>query len=130
MEEQRIRIHTSRQWVGEPLLIEDGYAEVELFVFSEMAVDERGMVNNGFIFGLGEYAAVLTINREFVFVERAEVEFLKPVRIGERLEAVARRKKIRDDLAEVEVEVNSYEGIVMKGKYFCRIYPEHLLSEF
>ena len=128
--EQKVRLHTSRQWVGEPLVIEDGYVEVELFVFSEMAVDERGMVNNGFIFGLGEYAAVLTINHDFVFVEKAEVEFLKPVRIGERLEAVARRKDGRDNLIPVEVVVSDYSGEVMRGVYYCRVYREHLLDPF
>ncbi len=126
--EQKVRLHASRQWVGEPLLIKDGYSEVELFVFSEMAVDERGMVNNGFIFGLGEYAAVLAINMDFVFVERAEIEFLKPVRIGERLEAVARKVDEDNGLITVNVVVSDSSEEIMRGNYFCRLHEEHLLD--
>ncbi len=125
--EQKVRIHTSRQWVGEPLVIEEGYAEVELFTFSEMAVDERGMVNNGFIVGLGEYAAALSINEDFLFLVRADIRFSKPVPIGERLEAVARFTGKEDELLRVEVVVRDYSDEVMKGSFYFRKYDQHLL---
>ncbi len=125
--EQKVRIHTSRQWVGEPLVIEEGYAEVELFTFSEMAVDERGMVNNGFIVGLGEYAAALSINEDFLFLVRADIRFSKPVPIGERLEAVARFRGKEDELLRVEVVVRDYSDEVMKGSFYFRKYDQHLL---
>ncbi|GEM_PF-4241218 len=119
--EQKARLHASRQWVGEPVYIGDGYAEVEFFTFSEMAVEVDGTVNNGFIFGLGEFAAAIAVNIENVFIERAEVEFLKPVRIGERVEATGRVVEKKGERYIVEVEAKSFEGVVMRGRFWCRV---------
>jgi acyl-coenzyme A thioesterase PaaI-like protein len=55
-----------------------------------MAADDRGLVHGGFVFGLADHAAMLAVNDPFVVLGSAEVRFLRPVVVGERLVAEAR----------------------------------------
>ncbi len=128
--EQKVRLHSSRQWVGEPVIIEKGYAEVEFFTFSEMAVDERGMVNNNFLLAPAEYAATLAVNENFLFVEKMEIDFLLPVRIGERIRATARLTEEKDHIYKVKVEIYRFEELAARGIFYIKKYEKHLLPSF
>jgi acyl-coenzyme A thioesterase PaaI-like protein len=48
-----------------------------------MAVDDRGLVHGGFVFGLADHAAMLAVNDPNVVLGAASTRFLKPVRVGE-----------------------------------------------
>ena len=47
------------EWVGTPLALSAGHAEVSLTTHTRMAADARGLVHGGFVFGLADYAAML-----------------------------------------------------------------------
>ena len=136
--EQRTHRLTNKRLVGRPVRIEQGYAEVELLTAEEMAVDEYGLVHGGFTFGLADYAAMLAVNEPTVVLGKAEVRFLKPVKVGEKLTARAgviedkggvgdgtspRRKKV------VKAEVFNENGDkVFEGTFHCYVLERHVLE--
>ena len=127
--EQRTHRLTSKRLVGRPLKLEPGHAEVELRTTEEMAVDEYGLVHGGFTFGLADYAAMLAVNEPTVVLGKAEVKFLKPVKVGEILRAKA---EIVEDLGRkklVKAEVfNERNERVFDGTFHCYVLERHVLG--
>lgn len=127
--ERRTHRLTSERLVGKPVKIEKDYAEVILETTEEMAVDEYGLVHGGFTFGLADYAAMLAVNEPTVVLGKAEVKFLKPVRVGEKLRAKA---KIEEDLGRkklVKAEVfNERDEKVFGGTFHCYVLEKHVLE--
>ena len=62
-----------------------GRCTLEFDPTAQMRADDRGLVHGGFIFGAADYAAMLAINDPHVVLAGAEVRFMKPARVGERL---------------------------------------------
>jgi acyl-coenzyme A thioesterase PaaI-like protein len=117
-----------RRLVGEPLEIGEGNAGVALVALPEMAADHRGLVHGGFVFGLADYAAMLAVNDPHVVLGGAETRFLKPVRVGERLLALARVEETDGRKAKVRVEVLrdvNIDDIVMTGTFSCFTLDRH-----
>ena len=113
---------------GEPIEIGEGSAVVVLVTLPEMAADERGLVHGGFVFGLADYAAMLAVNHANVVLGSAEVRFLKPVSVGERLVAEAGVEENDGRRARVRVEVRRGEETVMAGAFLCFTLESHVLD--
>lgn len=94
----------------------------------EMAADERGLVHGGFVFGLADYAAMLAVNHPNVVLGSAEVRFLKPVTVGERLVAHATVEETDGRKSRVLVEVRRGEEAVMSGSFRCFTLERHVLG--
>jgi len=125
---QRTHRLASERLVGRPLRIEPGRAEVELLTTGEMAVDEYGLVHGGFTFGLADYAAMLAVNEPTVVLGKAEVKFLKPVKVGDRLVA---RAEVVEDLGRKKVAgVGVFRGKekVFEGTFHCYVLEKHVLG--
>jgi acyl-coenzyme A thioesterase PaaI-like protein len=104
----RTHLAIDRRLCGEPLNAPQavaGTARVALTTLPEMAVDAAGLVHGGFVFGLADHAAMLAVNDPFVVLGSAAVRFLRPVRVGERLVADARREDAQGRKSRVLVEV-------------------------
>ena len=114
--------------VGVPLEIEEGAASVALVTLAEMAVDERGLVHGGFVFGLADYAAMLAVNHPHVVLGSADVRFLKPVTVGDRLVARAVVDETDGRKSRVRVEVMRGEEAVMSGSFLCFTLERHVLD--
>jgi uncharacterized protein (TIGR00369 family) len=127
--EQRTHNLTSKNLVGEPIKIEEGYAKVKLKTSEEMIVDKYKLVHGGFTFGLADYAAMLAINEPTVVLGKAEVKFTKPVKLGDEITAKA---KVREDLGKkkvVFVEVfNQEDEKVFEGTFYCYVLDKHVLE--
>ena len=127
----RIKTHkmTSERLVGKVLVVNEGFAEVQLRTLEEMAVDEYGLVHGGFTFGLADYAAMLAVNEPTVVLGKAEVKFLKPVKVGEILTAKAgiAENLGRKKLVKVEVFNESGEK-VFEGTFHCYVLDRHVLE--
>ncbi|WP_457742323.1 hotdog domain-containing protein [Thermococcus sp.] len=126
--EQRTHRLTSERLVGRPLRIEPGETEVELLTTEEMVVDEKGLVHGGFTFGLADYSAMLAVNEPTVVLGKAEVRFLKPVKVGDRLVAKA---KVVEDLGKkkiVKAEVFREGEKVFEGTFHCYVLEKHVLD--
>jgi acyl-coenzyme A thioesterase PaaI-like protein len=116
------------RWVGAPLELGEGSASAVLVTAPEMAADERGLVHGGFVFGLADYAAMLAVNDPNVVLRAADTRFLKPVRVGERLEARARIEETDGRKSRVRVEVLRDGETVMTGTFSCFTLDRHVFD--
>ncbi|RMH18901.1 MAG: thioesterase [Acidobacteria bacterium] len=113
---------------GRPVELAAGRAVVELDAGPRMAADDRGLVHGGFVFSLADHAAMLAINHPNVVLGSASVRFLRPVVVGDRLHASARRRRQEGKKEIVEVEVKRGDEVVMSGEFTCFIPPRHVLD--
>ena len=113
---------------GTPTFVEGGRAEVRLEATREMSADDRGLVHGGFVFGLADYAAMLAVNDPNVVLGSADVRFLAPVRVGEKLTAVALMAGRQGDRREIEVSVHRREKTVFAGVFTCHVPGSHVLD--
>lgn len=117
--------------VGAPLELGEGSASAVLVTTPEMATDERRLIHGGFVFGLADYAAMLAVNDPHVVLGGADTRFLKPVRVGERLEARARIEESDGRRSRVKVEVlrdGNIDDIVMTGTFSCFTLDRHVFD--
>ncbi|HEY9422442.1 MAG TPA: hotdog domain-containing protein [Thermoanaerobaculia bacterium] len=124
----RTHLAIDRRLCGEPQELRDGSAIVSFEAMPEMAADDRGLVHGGFVFGLADYAAMLAVNDPNVVLGGAEVRFLKPVMIGERLVARAVVEEADGRKRRVRVEVLRAEEPVMSGFFSCFVLDRHVLE--
>ena len=117
-----------RRLCGEPLDGGEGAAAGVLVTLPEMAADDRGLVHGGFVFGLADYAAMLAVNDPRVVLGGAEVRFLKPVTVGERLVARAVVQETGGRRSRGGVEVRRGEDVVMSGAFVCFTLDRHVLD--
>ncbi len=115
---------------GTPEALGEGHSEVALVPGPEMAADDTGLVHGGFVFGLADHAAMLAVNHPNVVLAGAEVRFLAPVTVGERLLARARRLESEGPASRplVEVEVLAGGEPVFAGTFRCAVPAEHVLA--
>jgi uncharacterized protein (TIGR00369 family) len=116
------------RWIGEPLDLGEGTARAALLTLPEMAVDGRGLVHGGFVFGLADYAAMLAVNDSNVVLGGAEVRFLKPVSVGDRLVAEAHVIEVKGRRQRVDVVVSRDGDAVMAGELVCVVLDRHVLD--
>lgn len=127
--EARTHLGIDPRWCGTPVDLRAGTAEVELRTLPEMAADERGLVHGGFVFGLADYAAMLAVNEPLVVLSAAQVEFVRPVRVGESLHAAA--VVISTETSpwhKVQCTVRGERGPVMQGVFDCVVTRRHVLE--
>ena len=113
---------------GTPLLVEESRSIVELTTTQNMTADSSGLVHGGFIFGLADYAAMLAVNHPNVVLGSSDVQFLKPVRLGEKVIATAKIHEEDKKKRKVNVRINRGDDIVFLGEFVCFVLPEHILS--
>ena len=114
--------------VGEALEVTEGTSRVALVTLRQMAVDERGLVHGGFVFGLADYASMLAVNHPNVVLAGAEVRFIKPVAVGDRLVAEAHELEVKGRQHRVDVVVSRDGEAVMAGELVCVVLDRHVLD--
>lgn len=125
------RTHRAISWrlVGRALAIDAGRsATVELELTEEMAADERGLVHGGFVFGLADYAAMVAVDQPNVVLASAEVRFMAPAVVGDRLRAEAAYEN--DDPRRPRVVVTVWRGdaAIFEGRFVCVVPKRHVLD--
>jgi len=113
---------------GRPQQIRDGESCVAFTALSGMAADKTGLVHGGFVFGLADYAAMLAVNHPHVVLGSADVKFLKPVQVGDTLEARATVKKVDGKKQWVDIVVNNGDNRVFSGRFTCFVLDRHILE--
>lgn len=127
---QKTHLKISERLVGKPIeILDDEKAIVELDTTEEMVVDDFGLIHGGFTIGLADYAAMLAVNDPFVVLGEVNVRLLAPVKIGEKLLAVAEIIKKDGKKREINTEVLVENKIVLKGKMICFKMEKHILSK-
>ena len=124
----RTHLDIDQTLCGKPLFIEDGESRVEFTAMPEMAVDNTGLVHGGFVFGLGDYAAMLAVNHPNVVLGSADVKFLSPVTVGNTLEARASVQKVDGKKQMVDVVITQKDKKVFTGSFTCFVLATHVLE--
>ncbi len=132
--EAEVRTHPSidSRFSGKVIAIGDGWARVALETLAEMAADEEGLVHGGFVFSMADFAAMVAVNEPTVVLAASSMEFLAPVRVGEKLEARATVRESVGPRHDVEVEVvratDREERPVASGRFDCVVTRQHVLQ--
>ena len=106
----------------------EGRCTVTLVTTPPMSADAHGLVHGGFVFGMADYAAMLAVNHPHVVLGAAETKFLKPVRVGETLEARAEVRETSGRKRVVDVHVLRGETEVLHGVFTCFVLDKHVLE--
>jgi acyl-coenzyme A thioesterase PaaI-like protein len=125
----RTHEHVDQSLCGRPLSFGDGTAEVELVADERMGVDSMGLVHGGFVFGAADHAAMLAIGEPTVVLGSADVRFLAPVTVGDRVVASARLDRVDGKKHIVEVVVRNDAREVLRGVLTCFVPERHVLAE-
>lgn len=125
----KIKTHDEidQELCGSPLLLKEGYSKVQLLTTEKMAVDGTGLVHGGFIFSLADYAAMIAVNHPNVVLGAADVKFLKPVRVNDRVEAEAKVSQKAGKRHAVSVTVKRDDEEVFEGEFACFVLDKHVL---
>ncbi len=118
----------NQQLCGTPLDVGEGRSRVQLKTTSDMTADASGLVHGGFIFSLADYAAMIAVNHPNVVLGAADVKFLKPVRVGETVLAVATVEEVQGKKQWVAVSVESDNGTCFQGMLTCFVLDRHVLE--
>jgi acyl-coenzyme A thioesterase PaaI-like protein len=113
---------------GVPVSLSENAARVSLVTTARMAVDDRGLVHGGFVFGAADYAAMLAVNDPFVVLGAAEVRFLTPVRVGERVDAEARVEADEGKKRLVRASARVGDVTVLEAVLTCFVLARHVLD--
>lgn len=126
-----IRTHEriDQKLCGRPLILKEGYSRVELLTTEEMAVDGRGLIHGGFIFGLADYAAMIAVNHPNVVLGASKVKFLKPVKANDMVVADAQTGSKDQKRHSVLVAVRRGEETVFEGEFTCFVLDKHVLDK-
>ncbi|MCP3924302.1 MAG: PaaI family thioesterase [Desulfobacterales bacterium] len=112
---------------GTAVELKEGYARVEFSADDRMVADKSGLIHGGFIFGLADYAAMLAVNHPNVVLGAADVKFLKPVKLGDKVEATA-KTTLSGKKNSVEVIVTKKDDVVFTGNFTCFSLEKHVLQ--
>lgn len=114
--------------VGVATIPEEGRSIVTLKTTPRMAADETGLVHGGFVFGAADYAAMTAVNHPMVVLGAADLRFLKPVRVGETIQAHAKVEAIQGKKRLVQVRVVCNEQEIFSGSFICFVLERHVLE--
>jgi acyl-coenzyme A thioesterase PaaI-like protein len=107
---------------GAPIAIADGTATVRFRATPQMAVDARGLVHGGFVFGLVDHAAMLAV------LGSAEGRFLAPVRVGDEVLATATLTEVRGRKRVLQASARVGERLVFEGSLVAFVLDRHVLD--
>jgi acyl-coenzyme A thioesterase PaaI-like protein len=105
-----------------------GHAEVEFIATERMRTDASGLVHGGFVFGLADHAAMLAVGAPTVVLAAAELKFLAPVVVGDRVRATATTSESTGKKHLVDVVVRRDDIVVMEARMTCVVPTRHVLD--
>lgn len=127
-----LQIHThaliNQELCGTPVELSPGRAIISMTAQNSMAVDNKGLIHGGFIFGLADHAAMLAVNHPNVVLASAEVRFLLPVMSGDELIAEAHVADEKGKKRIVEVKVTRDNKEIFSGIFHCAVLDRHVLE--
>ena len=104
--------------IGDVIELQLDHYGISILEISENQVFKKtGIARGHYIFAQANSLAVALINQEIALTAKAEIRFIRPVYLNERL--VAKAKVIQAHQDTSEIEVNTYVGdeIVFKGAF-------------
>lgn len=124
----KTHLKVNQKFSGEPVKLEEGYAEVLLKTDESMLADEKGLIHGGFIFSSADYASMLAVNHPNVVLAGANVKFLKPVKLGDSVLCKAKVIEEKGRKRKVLVECFRESEKVFEGEFFAVVLDKHVLE--
>lgn len=118
----------AQELCGTAVELSPGRASVAMTTSPVMAADAKNLVHGGFVFGMADYAAMLAVNDPNVVLGSADMRFLKPVRVGEKLFASASVRQETGKKRIVDVAVTRGGEEVAAGTCVCFVLDKHVLD--
>lgn len=104
--------------IGEILDLQlDQYGISMMEIQEDQVFNKTGIARGHYIFAQANSLAVALINEEIALTAKAEIRFIRPVYLNERLVAKAKVIDQHFDRSEIEVETFVRNEIVFKGKF-------------
>ena len=104
--------------IGELTDLQLDKSAISIFEIKEEHVFFRTQVARGhYIFAQANSLAVAVVNADVALTGSARVRYVRPVRLGERLTAVAQVRSQKDDLVLVRVETTVNDELVFSGSF-------------
>ncbi len=128
MMELKTHLKVDRKKSGEVVLLEEGYAKVELTTDETMAVDEEGLVHGGYCFCAADFAAMAAVNHPYVVLAKSESKFIAPVRAGEIVVFEATVEENDGRKQKVKVVGDVEQTTVFEGTFYTAILSSHVLN--
>ena len=126
---QNTHLLASEKLIGSVVSIGNDCATVKLTITEEMIVDTYNLSHGSFVFGLADYAAMVTINEPTVVLGKATTKFLKPVILNDVVTAVATIIETSGKKISVLVVVtNQKKELVFEGEFVCFVLEKHILD--
>jgi uncharacterized protein (TIGR00369 family) len=113
---------------GQVVSLSEDHCSIALHAREEMRADASGLIHGGFVFGLADYAAMVAVNHPNVVLGAAETKFLKPVQVGDRLQAEAHIQERQGKKIFVAVTVKRGAEEIFQGLFTCFVPPRHVLA--
>lgn len=113
---------------GEPVEQTDTTATVRMEATDRMAVDDRGLVHGGFVFGLADHAAMLAVDDPNVVLGSAETRFVAPVTVGDTVEATAEIVEVDGNKHVIEATATVDGDEVLSGTFTAFVPEGHVLD--
>jgi acyl-coenzyme A thioesterase PaaI-like protein len=117
-----------RRLCGAPVSLGEGTATASFVATKEMAVDDRGLVHGGFVFGLADHAAMLAVNHPNVVLGSSDVRFLAPVEVGDEVVATATRTEESGKKHVLRVSAKVGDREVLGGTMTAFVLEKHVLE--
>lgn len=117
-----------RELCGEPVELADGSATVRMEATERMAVDDRGLVHGGFVFGLADHAAMLAVDDPNVVLGSAESRFSAPVTVGDLVESTAEIVDTDGKKRVIEATATVDGDEVFSGTFTAFVPDSHVLD--
>lgn len=109
---------TEHEIVGELLEVEPDREGLSLLeIVPEMCFKKSGIARGHVLFAQANSLAAATVDADVALTAECAVEFIAPVRVGERILAKARVTTKEGRRREVEVAVKSRERMVLTGRF-------------
>ena len=128
MTESRTHLAIDHGLCGAPRVIGDGEGEARFVTMSAMAVDDRGLVHGGFVFGLVDHAAMVAVNDPNVVLGSADVRFAAPVAVGAEVVATAQVTESKGKKRVLAVRAVADGKEVLTGTLTAFVLPNHVLD--
>ncbi len=93
-----------------------------------MAVDDRGLVHGGFVFGLVDHAAMVAVNDPNVVLGSSDVRFLAPVSVGDTVDATATVSEEKGKKRVLTVSAKVGDKEVLSGTMTAFVLDKHVLD--
>lgn len=104
--------------IGEVIDLQlDGYGISLLEIKEDMVFEKTGITRGHYIFAQANSLAVALINEEIALTAKADIRFIRPVYLKERLVAKARVIQSNEERSQIDVNTFVNSEIVFKGTF-------------